>query len=97
MAGYVSLFKYTEKGMSDIKALPDQIAKAKELFQKMGVRLVGVWLTMGQYDGVAIFDAPDDQTMAAVLMSQEMRGLSATQTLRAFSEEEIAQIVKRVS
>ncbi|MCL5997528.1 MAG: GYD domain-containing protein [Chloroflexi bacterium] len=97
MAGYISLFKYTEKGMSDIKSLPDQIGKAKQLFEKMGVRLVGVWLTMGQYDGVAVFDAPDDQTMAAVLMAQEMQGLSATHTMRAFSEDEIAQIIKRLA
>ena len=96
MAGYITLLKYTEKGMGDIKSLPDQIGKAKQIYQKMGVRLVGVWLTMGQYDGVAVFDAPDDQTMAAVLLSTEMPGLSATQTMRAFSEEEIAQVVKRL-
>jgi uncharacterized protein with GYD domain len=96
MAGYISLFKYTEKGMSDIKALPDQINTAKQMFQKMGVWLVGVWLTMGQYDGVAVFDAPDDQTMATVLLATEMQGFSATQTMRAFSEDEIAQIVKRL-
>ncbi len=97
MAGYISLYKYTEKGMSDSKALPDQISKAKQMFQKMGVRLIGVWMTMGQYDGVAVFDAPDDQTMAAVLLAQGMQGLSATHTMRAFSEDEIAQIVKRLT
>ena len=82
--------------MTDAKSLPDQIGKAKQMFQKMGVRLVGVWLTMGEYDGVAVYDAPDDQTMAAVLMSQEMRGLGMTHTMRAFSEDEINQIVNRM-
>ena len=97
MAGYISLFKYTEKGMGDIKSLPDQIAKAKQMYQKMGVRLVGVWMTMGQYDGVAVFDAPDDQTMATLLLSTEMTGMTATHTMRAFSEDEIGQIIKRLS
>jgi uncharacterized protein with GYD domain len=96
MAGYISLFKYSEKGMDDVKSFPDQIAKMKQMYQKMGVRLIGVWMTMGEYDGVAIFDAPDDQTMAAVLLATGLQGMSATQTMRAFSEDEIGQIVKRL-
>jgi uncharacterized protein with GYD domain len=97
VAGYISLFKYTEKGMGDVKSLPDQIAKAKQVYQKLGVRLIGVWLTMGEYDGVAVFDAPDDQSMAAVLLTTGGQGFGTTQTMRAFSEDEIAQIMKRVS
>jgi len=97
MAGYISLFKYTEKGLGDIKSLPNQIEKAKEIYKKMGVRLVGVWMTMGEYDAVAVYDAPDDQTMAAVILTTGLQGMGVTQTMRAFSEEEIGQIVKRLS
>jgi uncharacterized protein with GYD domain len=97
VAGYVSLFKYNEKGMSNMKSLPDQIAQAKQVYQKLGVRLIGVWLTMGEYDGVAIFDAPDDHAMAAVLLTMGGQGIGSSETMRAFSEDEIGQIVKRAS
>ncbi len=97
MAGYVSLIKYTDKGKSEFKSMQDQIAKAKQTYQKMGVRLVGLWMTMGEYDGVAIFDAPDDQTMAMLLLSAEMQGMISTHTMRAFSEDEVGQIMKKLS
>ncbi len=96
MAGYVSLLKFTDKGLSNVKDMPDQINKAKQQLQKMGVRLIGMWMTLGEYDGIAIYDAPDDLTMAAVLLANEMQGLSVTHTMRALSEDEVAQVMKRL-
>ena len=96
MAGYVSLLKFTEKGMASVKTMPDQIANTKQQLQKIGVRLIGIWMTMGEYDGVAIFDAPDDLTMASALLSSEMQGMNATHTMRALSEDEIAKVVKQL-
>jgi uncharacterized protein with GYD domain len=52
---------------------------------------------MGEYDGVAIFDAPDDHAMAAVLLTMGGQGIGSSETMRAFSEDEIGQIVKRAS
>ncbi len=97
MAGYVSLLKFTDKGRTDAKSMPDQIGKAKQQLQKMGVRLIGLWMTLGEYDAVAIYDAPDDLTMAAVLLTNEMQGMTTSHTMRALSEDEVAQVTKRLS
>jgi uncharacterized protein with GYD domain len=96
MPGYITLFKYTQQGLANIKASPDRIKQGKAAGEKLGIRNVGFWLTMGEYDLVAIWDAPDDQAMAAFTLAQAKLGNVTTQTLRALSEEEFAQIVSKL-
>ena len=62
----------------------------------MGIQFVGGWFTMGEHDLVLIWDAPDDQIMAAIVLAQVMRGNVTTQTMRAFTEDEFAQVVSKL-
>ncbi len=96
MAGYVMLCKFTPKAVAEMKDRPEGIKKAKALAEELGVRTVGVWVTTGQYDVIALLDAPDEQAMGAFILRQTMRGYVTTETLRAFSEEEFAQIVSKL-
>lgn len=96
MAGYVVLYKFTEEGLATIKDTPARIQHAKELSAQMGIRVIGVWMTMGEYDMVSVVDAPDDQTLAARQLITGKAGHASTTTMRAFSEEEFAQIVSRL-
>ena len=97
MAGYITLIKYTQQGLANVKASPDRIKQAKAAGEKVGIPCVGFWVTMGEYDLVSIWDAPDDQTMAALVLAQARLGNVTTQTMRAFSEEEFAQIASKLS
>ncbi len=97
MPGYVVLGKFTEQGVSTIKDSPQRTKQIRAMADKIGIQVVGVWMTMGQYDLVAVLDAPDDHTMAAfVLESAKLRG-TRTQTMRALSEEEVAQVVGKLT
>lgn len=96
MPGYIVLGHYTQKGMDQLKEIPELIKKHKAEREKMGVRMVGTWLTMGEYDFVSVYDAPDDHTMATSLLMTGMAGLVKTQTMRALSEDEFAQIVSQL-
>ncbi len=51
---------------------------------------------MGEHDPVAIWDAPDDQTMAAFVLAQAKLGNITSQTMRALSEDEFAQVVSKL-
>ncbi len=97
MAGYVVLYKLTEEGRSKIKDLPERIKRAKAESEQMGIRVIGVWLTLGEFDMVAVVDAPNDQTLAARLLRTDLAGNAVSQTMRAFSEEEFAQIVSKLT
>jgi uncharacterized protein with GYD domain len=96
MAGYITLYKWTQQGITNVKEAPNRIKQAKETAEKTGGRVVVVWVTLGQYDLVAVVDVPDDQTLAAGVLGQAMQGYASTQTMRAFSEEEFAQIVSKL-
>ena len=93
MPGYITLFKFTEKGLADIKNSPQRMKQNRELVEKAGGRLIGVWVTMGEYDLVAVAESPDDETAARVALMVGGQGTVTTQTMRAFSEEEFARIV----
>jgi uncharacterized protein with GYD domain len=54
-----------------------------------GRRVQDIYWTLGAHDLVGIVDAPDDQTLAAVLLAVAGQGNIRTTTLRAFSAEEM--------
>jgi uncharacterized protein with GYD domain len=96
MAGYIVLGKYTSKGLSDIKNQAENVENGRAVLKEMGIKFVGLWLTMGDYDWVGIYDAPDDQTMAAFALIAGKSGNYTTQTMRAFSEKEIPAILEKL-
>ncbi len=96
MPGYITMFKFTQQGAAHIKDLPQRIADGKALAEKMGGRTIGVWLTFGEYDVVTVGEWPDDLTLGAFIAAWSSVGTSTTTTMRAFSEDEIGQIVSRL-
>jgi len=97
MPGYITLCKFTPKGIQELKNAPEFLKQNPETTHKeLGIRRIGMWVTMGEYDAVAIYEAPDDLTMARAMMVSAQIGLVTTQTMRALSEEEFAQVVSKL-
>ena len=48
----------------------------------------------GRYDLVLVVDAPDDETMSRVTLRLGMLGNAKTETLKAFSAQEMDEILK---
>ncbi len=96
MPGYIVLMKFTDKGLAAVKDSVKRNAANKAAAEKMGVRIIGVWWTLGEYDLVGVAEAPDDKTAAAFMLAAVGQGFFTSQTMRAFSEEEFAQIVNKL-
>lgn len=96
VAGYITLVKFTSQGAANIKESPKRIAEGKALAEKLGIKTVGVWATMGEYDMVLIGDAPDDLTVATFSIALSSLGNVTTQTMRALSEQEFGQVLSRL-
>jgi len=96
MPGYIILHKLTQQGATNVKSLPERIKHATEDAKNLGARVIGTWVTMGEYDMVAVVDAPDDATMALIALKVGIKGNVTTQTLRAFSEDEFAKIAAKL-
>jgi uncharacterized protein with GYD domain len=86
---YISLIKWTDQGRSKASSLPDRVGEVDKRIESMGGKSVGNWLTMGRFDQVAVAEAPDDETAAKMLMIIAERGNATTETLRAFTMDEV--------
>jgi uncharacterized protein with GYD domain len=93
MPTYISLLRFTQKGVETIKDAPQRLDAAKDRFRKAGAELKAFYLVTGQYDAVAISEAPDDATVAKLALGNASMGFVRTETLRAFTEDEYRKIV----
>jgi uncharacterized protein with GYD domain len=93
---YISLVKFTEKGVQNAKQTTQRVAAWAAKVQSMGVTIKQMYWTLGEYDQVCIFEAPDDETAASVLLAADMLGNIRTQTMRAFTAPEMEKILAKV-
>jgi uncharacterized protein with GYD domain len=91
---YITLMKFTSSGMTGIPAWRDRVEEAERTIEARGGRLIDAYVTLGRFDVVEIFEAPDDETAYQVLIEVAKHGQVTTETLRAFTREEAEQIVK---
>jgi GYD domain len=61
-----------------------------------GVSIKDMYWTLGQYDQICVFEAPDDETAASVLLAADILGNIRTQTMRAFTTSEMEKILAKV-
>ena len=97
MATYIMLGSYTDQGIRNVKDTTKRADAFKEMAKKAGVTVRDVYWTMGQYDVVAIYDAPDDQTATALAFRLGALGNVRTQTMRAYSSTEIGTILGKIT
>jgi uncharacterized protein with GYD domain len=94
---YMSQFAYTPEAWAALVENPqDRSAAVRELPEAMGGRLISWYLSFGEYDGVQIYEAPDNASAGAVAMAAASRGhLRALKTTPLFSAEESVQLMRR--
>jgi uncharacterized protein with GYD domain len=93
MPSYITLGKWTEQGIRNVKESPERVRRVEQFASQVGGKLVGFYMTMGEYDFVAIIEAPDDKTVARMLLNTGSQGNARTVTLKAFPREEFERIV----
>jgi len=96
MPTHVVLYKLTEQGVKDIKDAPKQIEEAIKAAEAVGCKVLGFYVTMGEYDFVTIGEAPSDEVVMTFLLGLGAQGNVRTTTLKAFTKEEFAKMVKKL-
>jgi|SRR5437588_13046409 len=95
MATYVVLLDWTEQGVGKFQESVDRYESASGQFESMGVSFKDIYWTLGSHDIVSVVDAPDDETLAAALLSLASQGNVRTTTLRAFSADEMRGVLSK--
>jgi uncharacterized protein with GYD domain len=96
MATYTVLANFTDQGIRSVKETTHRAEAVEAAARKLGVTVKSIQWTLGSYDLVCQFEAPDDQTITAFGLAIGGQGNVRTQTLRTFSRDEMNAILARV-
>jgi uncharacterized protein with GYD domain len=96
MANYICLIQFTDQGIRNVKDTVKRGDAAIAEAKKMGMNIMEEFWTMGAYDGVVAFEAPDDETMSAFVLKIGALGNVKCQTLRAFRRSEMEEILAKI-
>jgi uncharacterized protein with GYD domain len=97
MPTYIVLNRFTEQGIRNVKDTTKRADALNDMAKKFGGALKDAYWTIGQYDSIAIIEAPNDEAMVALGMSIGKAGNIRTETLRAFTKAEIEAILSKVA
>ena len=96
MPRYVVLVNWTDQGIRGVKQTIARTDHGGEIAEKHGLKLEQAYWTVGSYDMVAVFEAPDDEAISAHLLEIGALGNVRTTTLRAYDEQEMSAILQRL-
>ena len=96
MPHYISLMRWTSQGVAGLPAWRERVEEGERTITEAGGSLIGVYVTLGRYDVVEIFEAPDDDSAIEILMKLNRYGAEHTETLRAFTREEAEEIIRKL-
>ena len=93
MVRYIVLYRFTEQGRRHVKDTIHRAQEIRQLNETAGFSVIGMYYTHGQYDVVAIVEAPNEEAMLTGLFAIAEEGNVTSETLRAFSPEEVQRAV----
>ena len=93
LSHYILLINWTDQGISKVKESYDRYSSFKASVEKAGGKLIGGYLTFGEYDYVIIIEAPNDEAVMSLLVKVGSFGNVRTKTLKAFTAEEGRKII----
>ncbi len=93
MPTYVMLATWTDQGVRTIDGNPKRVDAARKSLEEMGGHFISVYMTMGTYDMVVTYDAPDDAVAARFTLMLAKQGNVRTTSMKALPEEAYRQIV----
>jgi len=96
MMTYVVLATFTDQGVKNAKDSPKRAEAFRQMARTFGVTVKDIFWTQGRYDIVTIVEAPDELSATALNLSLGALGNIRTESLRAFSSEDMMKIVAKM-
>ena len=97
MGTFITLIHDTDRSVQSIKETIERAESFKHMAMEMGVTVREIYWTQGQYDGVAILDAPDGESVSALMIKLSVSGNVRTQTFMAYTIEEMFEVVSKLT
>lgn len=97
MQTFIILMNLTERGVRGIKKAPEVISSNIKALEAAGGKMIGLYAILGDYDYVAIIEAPDDRVIVKHLLEISAGSAVVTKTLKAFPHEEFIKLIGELS
>ncbi len=93
LPNFIVFGNWTEQGIKKVQDAPDRIKQTHSMIEKAGGKMQ-LFYTMGKYDFVMMIELPKDDDIMAILLCIGSMGNIRTVTMKAWTEEEGAKILK---
>lgn len=93
MATFITTLHFTEQGVKGVRDTCTRAAAFKSVAERMGIKVIGQYWTLGTFDGVILFEAPDDAAATAAMLHLSSQGTIRTQTARALDAAEMQKVI----
>ncbi|MEQ8786684.1 MAG: GYD domain-containing protein [Pirellulaceae bacterium] len=95
MTRYLTLVTFTDEGISAIEKTLNRAADFRAMVEEVGGKVVSQYWSVGEVDGCFVFEAPDETTAAALLLSLAKQGHVRTRTMRVYDEQEFQAVLSK--
>lgn len=96
MATFVTLVKFSAESLKNIDDFGSVYEEGVKMGQQMGIKSIGAYATMGPYDAMFIYEAPDEKTAIGMVMSIATKQGGTTETWTAIPMEEFTKLAARI-
>jgi len=96
MPTFIGMLSWTDQGVRSLKDTPKRIQAARENAKKFGVEIKQIFLTSGEFDVLAIYEAPSADHMAKPAMTNGVIGAVRTRTVQAWPEAEMFKLISEI-
>jgi uncharacterized protein with GYD domain len=97
MPSYIALMNWTDQGVRSFRESVDRADAAEVALSPAGIEFKDIYWTVGPYDLIATFEAPDEETLAAALLTLAAQGNLRATTLRAFTAAEMRSVIAKAT
>ncbi len=95
MPHYISLVKWTDQGIKNVRESPKRADAFAHMVEQLGGK-TQLFFTLGEYDLVALTEAPNDETAMQALLQVGTLGNVRTTTLKAWTPAEATRIIAKL-
>ena len=95
MFRYLTLVNFTDQGVRNVN---DSIQRASSFGQSVeaaGGKLLSQYWAVGEADGCVVFEVPDEQSGASLLLALAKDGNVRTSTMRVYDTQEFQQVLSK--
>jgi uncharacterized protein with GYD domain len=94
MSKYLMLAKFNATGDTNIKAVTERVALLVESHERFGGSVVELFGSVGDYDMIVLFEAPNLEAVKQIDMAGKLHGMvETTKILPLFSAEDLRTMI----